>query len=433
MHEAGDSSLPPGLPPDPANTPPPQDLVAPATAPRAKRDIRIQQTTSELLNRGAKSDRIVRPPSPIPAAAHQVDQAAILRRLSHSPDLSKAKAPSNEPEEETSAYMRFLNLGVKVPDSSKQVAELTAIIEQREKLKLSQKSEQKQTSSKFNQKSQELALLALQVLRDGLGSEKIEQEAFGLLGLILINDIHHENDSFLFEQITKDKTIEELMVRQLLQFLEGSIKKSDSRMLFRTDSGWQQNLLRVMHNGYLAELFKGLDKEIKKIRQSDLVRQEKGVDIVHVQETGKRTLECLHFIKNALHKLPPNLLRLYTCVYATVNDKFPNTEIANMHLLQFFFLRAINSRIAEARALDRYQFVEQKKLDKEEHKNKQCQLVCKVIQSLIANLLTQGDEKTDRLMACKDQKTQKTLVEFIREAEPIELRFSLLIELKKLL
>lgn len=433
MHEASDPSLPSGLPPDPSNTPPPQDLVAPETPAKSKRDIRIQQSASELLNRGAKSDKIVRPPSPIPAAAHQVDQAAILRRLSHSPDIAKPKIAANEPEEENPAYLRFLSLGVKMSDTAKQVAALKAYVVQRNTLKLSQKSEQKAVSARFNQKSQEIALNALQLLKDGLGSEKIEQEAFELLDLILTNDIYHENDSFLFEQITKDKMIEELMIRQLLQFLEASIKKTDSRTLFRADSGWQQNLLRVMHNGYLTELFKGLDKEIKKIRQADLVRHEKAIDIVHVQETSKRTLECLHFIKSSLHKLPANLLRLYKCVYSTVNDKFPDTEIANLHLLQFFFLRAINSHIIEVRALDRYQFVEPKKLEKEAHKSEQCQLVSKVIQSLIANLVTQGDEKTDRLMACKDQKTQKTLLEFIREPEPRDLCSSLLLELKKLL
>jgi len=416
MQPAGDPTLPPNLPQPPEGTP------VPETA-KPRRDSRSQRPERELLKREVRSDAIKHPAPQIPRVSEQVDQAVLLRRLSHSPETTTPPAPALEP----SAFTRFLSLGAKTPDTSKAVETLKALVAQRDGLKLSQKTELKLASEQFNHKAKELLRLALQQIKDG------HQDAFSLLGLVLTNDVYEENDTFLFEKITKDRHVEEILVRHLVQFLQEAIQKTSDRTLFRSDSGWQQKLLRVMHNGYLSEVFKDLDKEIKTIRKSTLVEKVAGEDVVHVGLAGQKTLDCLNLVKLSLKKLPPNLLRLYKCVYNGVLTRFGDEALAGLHLMQFMFLRAINARITKVVPPDRYEVVRQELIDGEMHKDSQCRAVSRTLQAMIGNIVSQGDEKPERIMTCKDPITNKTLLEFIREKENTALILSLLTDLKKLI
>lgn len=417
-----DPSLPPILLPNaPEPNAPAEANPVPPKAARAKRDSRSLLSQRELLRGTGSSDAINKPLEA---------NISKLRSLSISPEVPTREISTSLAE--LGAYYRLMIMSQKTSESPgldgviieirRAVNDLAA---SRAAIKLSQKDELKQASERLNQKAKEAICLIFELLKAAR-----RDDAFTLLGDVLTNDSYQEMDDYLFGMLTKDPVVEEPVVKKLLQYIVDTVATATVQTVFRDDPGWQQRLLRVMHNGYLSSLFLQLDKEIRKMGKTEYQEIVKGKEIVHVKEVGLEALQCVKCARQAIKILPDNLKRIYLTLYRSIDEKFKDHTFADLQLMQFIFLRAINPHLTKLHELDRYEKVDGALLEKESERRKQCGIVTKTIQSMIGFLKTVGDEKPDKIMTLKDAKSDYTLLQFVQEEKNLNKLRKFLNELK---
>lgn len=258
------------------------------------------------------------------------------------------------------------------------------------------------TCAVYREKAVELTHLAIRWLETSRN-----EDGFSLIRAVLTFALPLELDKTLFTAFTSTKAIEEQVNGCIMNYLAKEIKETDKDTLFREDSG-DLRLFRAMQTGYLSGT-------LRHIREQTKPRK--------VMQSSENIATCCALcLKKAIENdaIPDNLLKIYSCLYRSMFEKYKSRRTSTLFIAQSVFLRSVNPFIVNLEVdSDKQEKFSKKYLKITKHIQKACaesvneetltRRVIKEFADMLENKLMKTDPSIDLLVNkyFTDTQTQK--------------------------